>query len=201
MAWAVQSLYPARPKNISAIKTFKSWSVWSRVVYTVPFRSERPENLIPVCKPERETLLFHLEKTFRPFRRVSVIPANFGRYGHFGRYTFWGNWTHCSGLARLQLPHISDQLASSSSLIVPYRQCAEYVSVSIIDQTPFSITSDSLRLPLLLLLLFLLLSFPTPSSSYFSLSCREKHEEKWIRSSKKKKKHCSPFGFGENQRR
>ena len=75
------------------------------------------------------------------FRGVSAVSVNFEVF----RPVYFLGETELT--ATVQLPHISDQLAPSSSL----------------------------RHPLLLLL-----SFPAPYSSYFSLSCREKHEEKWI---------------------
>jgi hypothetical protein len=42
-------------------------AIGTKVVNTVPFWLEWPENLVPVYKPKRETPLFHLGKIFGPF--------------------------------------------------------------------------------------------------------------------------------------
>ena len=42
------------------------------VVYSIPFRLEWTENLVPVCKPVRDNPPFHLGSNFGMFR---VIPA------------------------------------------------------------------------------------------------------------------------------
>ena len=62
----------------------------TRVVYSVPFRPERAENLIPVCKPIRDNPPFHLGLNFGVFRPFWWILGFFGRYGHFSRFAFWG---------------------------------------------------------------------------------------------------------------
>jgi hypothetical protein len=73
---------------------------------------------ILVCKPERETPLFHLGKNFGPFRRVLVIPANFGQYGHFGRFTFSRK---LSSLQRSSSPPAPPHLQPARLQLLPRR--------------------------------------------------------------------------------
>ena len=47
------------------------------VVYSVPFRPERTENLVPVCKPVRDTPPFHLGQNFGLFRPVSLFRLDY----------------------------------------------------------------------------------------------------------------------------
>ena len=50
------------------------------VINTVPFRSERMEFFVPVCKPVPETPSFHLGPDFGVFRPVSTVPTNSGQF-------------------------------------------------------------------------------------------------------------------------
>ena len=117
-----------------------------------------------MCKPERETPLFHLGKNFSPFRRVSIIPANFGRYGHFGQFTFWGK------LFSLQ--------RSSSPPAPPYLQpaCLQLLSASsllLLLLLLFSAEALSDSLPFLFFVFFLSflvwVPFTCVSSAFSSL--------------------------------
>ncbi len=97
----------------SALVTIKKklthYCVFSRVVYTVPLW---PENLVSVCKPERETPLFHLGKNFSEFRSFQPIPAN------FGRFTFWGK---LSSLQRSSSPPAPPHLRPTRLQLLPHR--------------------------------------------------------------------------------
>jgi hypothetical protein len=57
---------------------FLCWKngLYSIVVNVVPFRLE---NLVPVCKSERDTLLLHLEKNFDPFQLFQPILADMNK--------------------------------------------------------------------------------------------------------------------------
>lgn len=50
------------------------------VLNFIPFRSEWPKFLIPTCKSERKYSQFHLKFNFTPFRLISSIPDNFGKF-------------------------------------------------------------------------------------------------------------------------
>ena len=56
----------------------------TKVAYSVPFRPEWRENLVPVCKPVQGNPSFHLGLNFGVFRVISGVSD------HFGRFTFWG---------------------------------------------------------------------------------------------------------------
>uniref|UniRef100_A0A2N9GKU1 Uncharacterized protein n=1 Tax=Fagus sylvatica TaxID=28930 RepID=A0A2N9GKU1_FAGSY len=79
------------------------------------------ENLVPV----RGNPPFHLGLNFRVFQQPPASPHSNGPASLSALSSLP---PHSSKAA--DFPHISDQLASSSSLVVPCRQCAEYVSVS-----------------------------------------------------------------------
>jgi hypothetical protein len=55
------------------------------VVYSVPFQPERTENLVPSCKPVRDTPMFHLGQNFGLFRPVYVIRPEY----FFGFFFFF----------------------------------------------------------------------------------------------------------------
>ena len=57
-----------------------SWfALRPNVVYSVPFRPKRTENLVPTCKPVRGTPMFHLGQNFGLFRPVSAGICNSAR--------------------------------------------------------------------------------------------------------------------------
>jgi hypothetical protein len=55
------------------------------VVYSIPFRPERTENLVPACKPVRDTPMFHLGQNFGLFRPLYVIRPEY----FFGFFFFF----------------------------------------------------------------------------------------------------------------
>ena len=60
--------------------------VLSNVIDSVPFRSERPEYFVLVCKLVRKYLTFHLGSNFNLFRIIPAISANFSRNANFNQY-------------------------------------------------------------------------------------------------------------------
>ena len=63
-------------------------SLSTNAMNSIPFWPKRTKNLILVCKPEWDTLLFHLGENFSLFRCVSGVSINFDKFcqtgTHFG---------------------------------------------------------------------------------------------------------------------
>ena len=105
------------------IKLFKEISlVWVRtiVVYFVPFRPERTENLVPVCKPVRDTSHFTSGK----------ISGCFDRKVYFGQITFLV-FIFIFFSTLLLLPSSFYFLLSSSSFFFPPNSLSLYLFFTI----------------------------------------------------------------------
>jgi hypothetical protein len=96
----------------------------TKVVYSVPFRPEQTENLVPVCKPVRGNPPFHLRLNFEVFRVISGVSD------HFGQFTFWRIFFFSlfstslissprTAVSQATSPHSSSQPATPASRLQP----------------------------------------------------------------------------------
>ncbi len=65
-------------------------SIFIRVIDSIPFRPERLEYLVSVCKLVQETHLFHLRSNSVPFQAFRAISGHSSRIHNFSRYPIKG---------------------------------------------------------------------------------------------------------------
>ena len=88
----------------------------TRVVYFVPFRPERAENLIPVCKPIRDNPPFHLGLNFGVFRPFWWILGCFWPIWAFQPVCFLGDFVFIFFLSPLDFSDLSTSSSCQPAL-------------------------------------------------------------------------------------
>ena len=96
------------------------FSLGSIVEDSVLFQPERLENFIPVSKPVRNTLMFHLELKSGQFQSVSDISANFGKFQP--TYKFRPVWLYNIWKKKKKLTWVLLPPASSMALLSAWRR-------------------------------------------------------------------------------
>ena len=116
------------PKGAILYGLLVLWSVLGRVirnvVYSVPFRAKRTENLVAACKPVRGTPMFHLGQNFGLFQPDYFLP-----FGFYFFSLFWVSF-ESTGLKSLLSPLWVLLSASHFSLLFEFFSSPPTVSAA-----------------------------------------------------------------------